>query len=124
MKWGLLLFFWAGFAWGTPATAPKEEVRKTVLKALPDVQTCYETALKDQKDLHGKLRLSWTIDDRGKATDFSVVQSLEPTMDDCVVKVLESTLFPKAPKGKVYRIETYPFAFNSTKASDSSSPQK
>lgn len=87
-----------------------EAIRDTVFLESVEVTACYGEALKNAPGMKGKLRLSWDIDENGKAQNFKR-DSGTINNDDvvkCIAKVLEKAEFPRARAGETVRVE-YPF---------------
>lgn len=88
----------------------KEEIRKVVKDHLKDVHSCYQSRLRMNPKLMGKLVLEWEIWNNGAAHEIEVKKSVDPKLDMCIVDKVKTWQFPLPPKGMVGRIE-YPFVF-------------
>ncbi len=90
----------------------KEEIRQSIQQKRPQLQECYDDALKTKQGLGGKLVLSWEISDEGKATKIKVVKSVDKSLDACVIKIVEEVPFVAAPKGITAEVKKYTIDFN------------
>ena len=112
----LLPILFAAATTSTQAMAlTKEEIRQSVQQKGPQMQECYNDALKIKKSIGGKLVLSWEITDTGKAEKVKVVKSVEKNLDACITKLIAETPFTAAPQGTIAEIGSYTFDL---KASD------
>lgn len=88
-------------------------IQQVVAFYAPQIQGCYEETLaaKD-KAVEGKLMTSFTITPEGYVKKATVVKKgttvKEGKLNDCVIAVLGTMMFPKPPDGKDHPIE-YPF---------------
>ena len=65
-------------------------------------QQCYETALKSNSKLKGKIVIEFTINSRGKVSDASAVKdSVGGGVGKCVVSAMKRIRFPKPDDGEV-----------------------
>ena len=65
-------------------------------------QQCYETALKSNSKLKGKIVIEFTINSRGKVSDASAVKdSVGGGVAKCVVSAMKRIRFPKPDDGEV-----------------------
>lgn len=89
-----------------------EEIGNTIFLESIEVSTCYRDVLKKVPGLKGSLRLSWDIDEKGKALNFKRVSGTVFNEDivECIAGVLEKAEFPGAQPGQQLRVE-YPFKF-------------
>jgi outer membrane biosynthesis protein TonB len=87
-------------------------VRKQIQRDLPKINRCYESALRREPDLAGKVKVRFAIVRSG---DVSAVQVLENTtghqgVERCVARVLGDIQFPSRRSGKALSF-TFPFVF-------------
>ena len=89
----------------------KKGVASAIRKRSAAFQQCYETALKSDSKLQGKLVVEFTINEQGRVNDTRVVKDglNSPTVARCVQARLKSLRFPKPADGEVS--VTYPFVF-------------
>lgn len=96
-----------------PASAEIEEdnVRFVVQHHLPQVQSCYERALKQDARLEGVIELQFTLQPDGSATGaHSVANSTgNEGLATCLSHLVESWQFPRPADGPLDFV--YPFAF-------------
>ena len=65
-------------------------------------QQCYETALKANSKLKGKIVIEFTINSRGKVSDASAVKdNVKGGVAKCVVSAMKRIRFPKPDDGEV-----------------------
>lgn len=90
----------------------REGIQDTLFLESDEVSKCYGAALKKAPGLKGKLRLSWDIDEKGKAKN--VKQTAGTIYNEeivkCIAAVLERAEFPQALTGETVKVE-YPFVF-------------
>jgi len=91
-----------------------DAIRSAVRARLIDYRACYDDALKRDKTAAGKVVVRWTIADGGVVKDAHVQQSAstlkDAKMGDCLVSIINRTLFPEPPKTEVAEV-VYPFVF-------------
>lgn len=91
-----------------PKSYDKAGAKKEIKDHRSEVFECvHELAPKDTS----RLILQWEILETGKASSIEVIRSVNKKLDACVIKVLKTMNFPKAPKGNPVSIK-YPFVFN------------
>lgn len=91
----------------------REKVRTVIRDHLRDVRTCYETALKTDKSISGKVIMDWEVGVGGKVTKVSTFKSLHPQVDKCLEEKIKAWKFPEPPTGQNAKIR-YPFVFSET----------
>jgi hypothetical protein len=81
----------------------KKGVAATIRRRQDAFQACYETALKANSKLQGKLVVEFTIGDGGKVTDARVVRDglNSAEVSTCVVATLKRIRFPAPSDGEV-----------------------
>ena len=87
-------------------------VRKQIQRDLPKINRCYESALRREPDLSGKVKVRFAIVRSG---DVKAVQVLENTtghegVERCVARVVQDIQFPSRRSGKALSF-TFPFVF-------------
>jgi outer membrane biosynthesis protein TonB len=96
-----------------PASAEIEEdnVRFVVQHHLPQVQSCYERALKQDSRLEGVIELQFTLQPDGSATAAKAVANSTGNegLASCLSHLVESWQFPRPADGPLDFV--YPFAF-------------
>lgn len=88
-------------------------IQQVVAFYAPQIQACYEETLAQKdKAVEGKLMTSFIITPEGYVKKAAVVKKgttvKEGKLNDCVLVVLGTMMFPKPPDGKDHPIE-YPF---------------
>lgn len=93
----------------------KEEIGRVIRRYLSQIKYCYEKELTRNPNLAGKVVTSFTIGGTGKVTDCDVAETSlnDPTVEDCVVKIIKRIQFP-TPKGGGIVLVSYPFIFQSS----------
>ncbi len=95
-------------------SADKEVIQGVVKEHTDEIRACYEAELKNNKDLAGKLDLSWTVGPDGAVTDVVAKENtLNKAVEDCVVAAITKWTFPAPKNGGKVQID-YPFVFDST----------
>jgi TonB family protein len=81
----------------------KKGVARTIRRRSSAFQACYETALKTNSKLRGKIVVEFTIDGSGRVADASVIKDGvgSPQVSKCVIGVLRRLRFPKPDDGDV-----------------------
>jgi hypothetical protein len=94
----------------------RDDVRATIRSALSDVKGCYESALKKDKSLEGKLVIRFEFEKTGKVTkrETKTTSLNEPEMETCVCQKISELNFPVIPDNKTAVVD-YPFIFNTKK---------
>lgn len=83
-----------------------------VKKNQKKISVCAKQASKKDKKIKGRMTLSWLVDEKGKASDFS---RNEDTIDNselyhCLEKEISSWKFPRPPEDRAIDVE-YEFLF-------------
>jgi hypothetical protein len=98
-----------------PTHYDKENIRQVILENLKPVRACYETSLKENPALNGKLVAAWTIVEDGHVENVKLISTSMPkdaSVHDCILKLISSLRFvPPAPK-EVVDVGAYPFFFS------------
>lgn len=81
----------------SPATFDVASTLSTLV--LPQIQSCYETALATTPSLHGKMLVSFDVNGQGAVTSASETKSTtnNPPLFACIKSALTATAFPKPP---------------------------
>jgi len=87
-------------------------VRKTIHKDLPRIHRCYESALRDEPELAGKVSVRFSVLRKGQVHSVQVLENTtgNRTVERCVARILGSIRFPSRRSGKSLRF-TFPFVF-------------
>ncbi len=93
----------------------KEDIRKTIKELRPGIGACYESALKLDPSLGGKIRITFEIEARdgyGKVVSGEVTDSelRSPFFEACVLEKVVAAKFPEPRGGKTKVV--YPFSFD------------
>jgi hypothetical protein len=87
----------------------KANIRRYIRRDFSKIQRCYEQFLLDHPDVDGRVDASFTIQPTGKVSA-SAATGLDPSLSDCVAKVIAAIEFPKPNGGGVIQV-SYPFNF-------------
>lgn len=90
----------------------KEVIRRVVRRHLASIKYCYETELVKDAALAGRIEVSFVIAADGAVSSAEVKSSTmgNDAVERCVVKKVESMVFPKPTGGGVVAV-SYPFVF-------------
>jgi len=95
------------------ASLDKEVIQGVVKEHTAEIRTCYENELKNNKELAGKLDLSWTVGAEGTVTEVVAKENtLNKAVEDCVVEAIKKWTFPAPKGGETVKVD-YPFVFDS-----------
>ena len=86
-------------------------VEKIIKRNNFEIQLCFETALRRDRELRGTMEWEWTIDTRGTIEDIELLSSTikDELMIGCIRKKIAGWKFPRPKKGSV--AIRYPFEF-------------
>ena len=106
---------WAGLTpTGYAATGKIDAfvVRQTIRKDLPKINRCYESALRYEPDLAGKVKVRFAIVRKGHVVQVRVLENTtgHPGVERCVARVVGAIRFPSRRSGKALSF-TFPFVF-------------
>ncbi|GAB4291420.1 MAG: hypothetical protein Kow0090_04920 [Myxococcota bacterium] len=89
-----------------------QQIARVVKSRLSAVQNCYETALKRNPKLQGKIVIAFTIakDGRVKGADVESSTISDPSVASCIISRLRHWRFPAPDGGEV--TASYPFIFS------------
>ncbi len=93
----------------------REAVRRAVAARRNEIRACYDKALLVKPKLKGNLVLKWYISPTGPVSTAQVENSEFnfPQLENCVLSVIKSIVFPKAPNGQPTTV-VYPFKFQNS----------
>jgi TonB family protein len=87
-------------------------VREKIRKDLPKINRCYESALRYEPELSGKVSVRFAVLRKGHVQGLEVVENTtgSPNVERCVARIVEAIRFPSRRTGKSLRF-TFPFVF-------------
>jgi TonB family protein len=87
-------------------------VRQKIRKDLPKINRCYESALRYEPDLAGKVKVRFAVVRKGYVQGVQVLENTTGNrgVERCVARVVKAIRFPSRRYGKVQRF-TFPFVF-------------
>jgi TonB family protein len=87
-------------------------VREKIRKDLPKINRCYESALRYEPELSGKVSVRFAVLRKGHVQGLEVVENTtgSPNVERCVARIVEAIRFPSRRSGKSLRF-TFPFVF-------------
>ena len=87
-------------------------VRQTIQKDLPKINRCYESALRYEPDLAGKVKVRFAIVRKGHVVQVRVLENTtgHTGVERCVARVVSAIRFPSRRSGKALSF-TFPFVF-------------
>jgi len=87
-------------------------VRQKIHKDLPKINRCYESALRYEPELAGKVSIRFAVVRRGYVKGVQVVENTTGNhgVERCVARVVSALRFPSRRTGKSLRF-TFPFVF-------------
>ena len=87
-------------------------VQKQIKARLKAIQRCYENELRKNPSLKGKIKVEFTIEERGNVTGVRATENSmgSPAVANCVTKTVRRFRFNPGPDGGSVRFE-YPFVF-------------
>jgi hypothetical protein len=93
-----------------PANMDSEAIRKTIRDHLREVRQCFESQLKVDPDLEGKIVLEWNIVEDGSVSRVEIKEDFSKpnSASGCIADRLKSWHFPKPAKDRIGRV-SYPF---------------
>jgi hypothetical protein len=91
----------------------QDSIKQVVMAYQPKIQGCYEDHISNKKKApEGSLKTAWTITAdglvKGAKVDKKGSTLKDAALNDCVVAVLSTMVFPKPPDSKDHPIE-FPF---------------
>jgi hypothetical protein len=96
----------------SPGTIGSGAVAATVRGHAAEVRACFDRAVMERPDLHGRLAVRATVDPAGRVLSVAPTSTIEGggRLEACVVSAFESWTFP-APAGGVKGVVSYSFSF-------------
>lgn len=87
-------------------------VRQKIQKDLPKINRCYESALRYEPELSGKVSVRFAVVRNGNVQGVQVLENTtgNDKVERCVARVLGALRFPSRRAGKSLRF-TFPFVF-------------
>jgi TonB family protein len=87
-------------------------VRQKIRKDLPKINRCYESALRYEPELSGKVSVRFAVLRKGHVQGLEVVENTtgSPNVERCVARIVGAIRFPSRRTGKSVRF-TFPFVF-------------
>jgi TonB family protein len=87
-------------------------VREKIRKDLPKINRCYESALRYEPELAGKVSVRFAVLRKGHVQGLEVVENTtgNPNVERCVARIVSAIRFPSRRSGKSLRF-TFPFVF-------------
>jgi hypothetical protein len=98
-----------------PLPNGKTIINNGIARGREALKKCYETALKRNSELEGKLVVQFTIQPDGTATEAKKRGATfeEPALEKCILRVFSGLKFPK-PRSGGLTVVTYPLLFSAT----------
>jgi TonB family protein len=95
-----------------PRTIDAFVVRDKIHKDLPKINRCYESALRREPALEGKVSVRFAVIRTGYVKGVHVVENTtgNASVERCVTRVVSTLRFPRRRTGKSVRF-TFPFVF-------------
>jgi len=95
-----------------PRTLNAFVVRDKIRKDLPTINRCYESALRQEPALEGKVSVRFAVIRTGYVKGVHVVENTtgNASVERCVARVVSALRFPRRRTGKSVRF-TFPFVF-------------
>jgi hypothetical protein len=122
MRSALALVLVTGCAAGAATTTYRDTVLSTMKNRMGPVRECYATALVDDPTLAGRIAVQITIESSGRVlgayevedaaagSEFRALEPLPAPVAECILEVVESTMFPPPPQGEEPTF-VYPMTF-------------
>lgn len=87
-------------------------VRKKIKKDLPKIHRCYESALRYEPELSGKVSVRFAVVRKGYVKGVHITENTldNDQVERCVTRVVRAIRFPSRRSGKSLRF-TFPFVF-------------
>ena len=90
----------------TRGTLPKAVIDERLKAAGPEIQACYERALKAKPGLHGSVNVNFVVATDGKVVHADVSESDDALADEptvaCILAVIRKLEFPQPKGGRVF----------------------
>ncbi len=90
----------------------KDAIRRVIQQNKRAFRFCYETALRANSDLYGRLEIQWDIVEGGRVQRASVKSNSTGNrkFGECVAGKIRGLIFPEPPADEIARV-VYPFVF-------------
>lgn len=90
----------------------REGIRRVILANQREIKACYDRGLGAGVDIHGKVVLSWDIDERGTPRNARIRESslVHAGVERCLTSLVGQWRFPPAPAGQIAEV-SFPFIF-------------
>jgi len=87
-------------------------VRQKIKKDLPKINRCYESALRHEPELEGKVSVRFAVIRTGYVRGVHVVENTtgNASVERCVARIVSALRFPRRRNGRSVRF-TFPFVF-------------
>ena len=87
-------------------------VRQKIRKDLPKINRCYESALRYEPEIAGKVKVRFAVVRKGYVKSVQVLENTtgSDNVERCVARVVRAIRFPSRRTGKSLRF-TFPFVF-------------
>lgn len=87
-------------------------VREKIKKDLPKINRCYESALRHEPELEGKVSVQFAVIRTGYVKGVHVLENTtgSASVERCVARIVSALRFPRRRSGKSVRF-TFPFVF-------------
>lgn len=89
-----------------------ESIREAVMKKMSSIKYCYESQLKKNPNLQGKIVVNFTIDKNGEVSRYSIESSTlnDEEVENCILRVIRRIKFPPPQNGESVEV-SYPLVF-------------
>jgi len=97
---------------GSGASIDPFVVRQKIKRDLPKIHRCYESALRHEPELEGKVSVRFAVIRSGDVRGVKVLENTtgNSSVERCVARVVGEFRFPRHRTGKYVRF-TFPFVF-------------
>jgi TonB family protein len=87
-------------------------VRQKIKKDLPKITRCYESALRHEPELEGKVSVRFAVIRTGYVRGVHIVENTtgNASVERCVARIVSALRFPRRRTGRSVRF-TFPFVF-------------
>lgn len=87
-------------------------LRSVVKRYMGRIKACYESELRSNPDLAGKISVSWIVGADGRTSDVSIAENTmgNAAVASCITKVIGGITFPGAEEE--IEVQAYPFVFS------------
>ena len=93
-------------------TIDREAIRRVIQENKRAFKFCYDTALRRNSDLYGRIEIQWDIVERGRVRNAKVKSNSvgDKAFGNCIVGKIRGLKFPEPPPDEIARV-VYPFVF-------------